>query len=219
MNYKKLTGIVLKKTNYGEADKIITLFTREKGKIRALTKSVRLLKSKLSGSLQDMSVVDVEIVQSGHRMPKLISVKPVKTFQSINGNLEKSSLAFYAAEILLKFSADEQPNTPAFELFCDFMAKVDGVVLDRHSAKLLASAYSLKMTESFGYSYSNYLKNSKIPTQLKEKVDNLESADFDRALKMELSQNDTAKIYQSVMEFVEYILERSIKSHNLLSNI
>ena len=46
MKVEKLQGFVLKRTNYGEADKILTVFTKERGKIKVLAKGVRKIKSR-----------------------------------------------------------------------------------------------------------------------------------------------------------------------------
>jgi recombinational DNA repair protein (RecF pathway) len=219
MTYKKLTGIILKKSNYGEADKIITLFTKEKGKIRVLSKSVRLLKSKLSGFLQDMSVVKIEVVGSDRRLLKLISAKPVKVFKSVNSDLNKSAAAFFAAEILLKFSADEHPNAIAFELFSDFMGLVESGSFSPVNLRLAVSSYTLKMIESFGFSYSYYLKNSNVPPVVHKKFQELESKPMSEVIQQEYKPGEVDRIFLSVKDYVEHILERSIKSHQLLTTI
>ena len=94
MKYQKLTGIILKKQNNKEADQIITIWTKEFGKIRCLAKSIRLPKSKLNSSMQDLSLVEFEV--TGKHLPVLISSVTIKldnlTNYLCNISPEKSSL-------------------------------------------------------------------------------------------------------------------------------
>jgi len=52
MRSYKTEGIVLKRINYGEADRILTIYTKRHGKIRAIAKGVRKLTSRKAGSLE-----------------------------------------------------------------------------------------------------------------------------------------------------------------------
>ncbi|HTL39448.1 MAG TPA: DNA repair protein RecO [Methylomirabilota bacterium] len=123
MQYKKLTGIILKKQNYAEADQILTLWTQEAGKIRVKARGIRLPKSKLVYSLQDLSLVSIEI--TGRSLPTLISASPQRQFSTVTQDLKKAAMGFYAAELMLKLTADEQPNTQVFELLVDFLKSLD----------------------------------------------------------------------------------------------
>lgn len=121
MKYKKLTGIILKKQNYKEADQIITLWTREAGKVRILARSIRLPKAKLSYSVQDLSLVEVDLAGRGNMMT-LIGSKIVKQYKNLMTDLPKASRGFYAAELMMKMTADEHPNPQAFDLLAEFLS-------------------------------------------------------------------------------------------------
>jgi DNA repair protein RecO (recombination protein O) len=112
-------AIILKKQAFGESDEIITFFSRELGKIRCLAKSVKSPKSKLQQKLQSLFVVDISF--SHGKLPKIISVEPVKVFGQMRENLESLKRAFYAQELVLKFTADEQKNEPLYFLLEEFL--------------------------------------------------------------------------------------------------
>ncbi len=122
MKYKKLTGVILKKQNYREADQIVTLWTREAGKVRVMARSVRLPKAKLCYSIQDLSVVEVELAGRGSMMT-LIGAKIVNQFKNLMTDLPKASRGFYAAELMMKMTADENPNPEAFDLLVGFLSR------------------------------------------------------------------------------------------------
>src|SRR3989338_8131522 len=109
MKYRKFTGIVLKKQNYREADQIVTVWTRENGKVRFLAKGLRKPTSKLNYNLQDLSFVSFEVAGSKH-LPTLISVVMSRSFKHLRSDLNKIGSAIFAAELMLRMTADEQPN-------------------------------------------------------------------------------------------------------------
>ena len=122
MKYKKLTGVILKKQNYREADQIVTLWTREAGKVRVMARSVRLPKAKLCYSIQDLSVVEVELAGRGNMMT-LIGAKIISQFKNLMTSLPKASRGFYVAELMMKMTADEHPNPQAFDLLVKFLQR------------------------------------------------------------------------------------------------
>ena len=122
MRYAKLEGIILKKQNYKEADQILTVWTRQSGKIRCLARGVRLNKSRLAYSLADLAQVEIQL--AGRNLPTLIGVSPVRQFRTLVQDLKKTAMAFYAAELMMKMTADEHPNPQAFELLSDFLSRL-----------------------------------------------------------------------------------------------
>lgn len=115
----KCRAIVLKKQAFNESDEIITFFSFELGKIRCLAKSVKVSKSKLQQKLQSLFLVNLSFTHG--RLPKIISVEPVKVFLQMRENLESLKRAFYAQESVLKFTPDEQKNEPLFILLENFL--------------------------------------------------------------------------------------------------
>lgn len=184
MQYKKLEGIILKKQNYKESDQIITIWTLEAGKIRALAKGVRLAKSKLVYSLQELSWATVEI--TGRNLPTIISVAPIKQFHTLTEDLKKTAIAFYAAELMLKMTADEHPNEQAFLLLKNFLISLDK---DDYSTRPILENFCIELLDSLGF---------KIPQDLNP------------------SDPDA---HQKINKFIEYILERNIKSEPFLISI
>ncbi len=104
-------GIILKRINYGEADRILTVFTRDFGKLSLLAKGVRKIKSKKRGHLEVFS----QIKFSAHKTPVLdvlTEVLAIKNFEIIREDLKKVSLAYYFCEVINKITHDgEHPST------------------------------------------------------------------------------------------------------------
>ena len=136
INYQ---AIILKKQPFNEADEIITFFSKEAGKVRGLAKSVKLSKSKLQNSLQALFLVNLGLVGGG-LLPKIISAEPKKTFFKLRHNLNLIKYAFYASEVVLKFTPDTQKNEKLFELLLNFLDHLEnsGLELEFALAKFKA---------------------------------------------------------------------------------
>lgn len=104
-------AIVLRRTNYGETDRILNLLTPE-GQISVLARGVRKEKSKLAGGIELFSVSDVVIHRGKSDLGTLTSAKMLKFYQKLLMDLEKLELA---SQILNDISrASAQVDSPEF---------------------------------------------------------------------------------------------------------
>ena len=106
---------VLRRTNYGEADRILNLITPENGKISAIAKSVRREKSKLAGGIEMFSLVELNVHFGKGEMGTITSAKMLKYYDKLLMDLGKMELA---ALILKKISlaSDSSDNSEFFEI-------------------------------------------------------------------------------------------------------
>lgn len=146
---QKYTAIILKKQPFKEGDEIITLFTEEQGKLRALAKSVKLSKSKLQQKLQSLFLV--EIIVSHGQLPKIIGVEPVEVFPTLRENLTAMKMAFYCVELVLKFTADEHKNQQLFDLLADFLRFLNATS-DEKTLGLGLTKFKLEILSASGFS-------------------------------------------------------------------
>jgi DNA repair protein RecO (recombination protein O) len=153
MKYKKLTGVVLKKQNYREADQIVTIWTQEAGKIRVLARSLRRSSSKLAYSLQDLSLCSIEVTGSKH-LPTLINAKTVKIFLNLRQDLVKIGAGLYAAELMLKLTGDEHQNLPAYNVLLNFLE-----TLDQDFSFGLIDKFSLDLMSALGFKAPEQVKS------------------------------------------------------------
>jgi DNA repair protein RecO len=145
--YRKAQGIVLKKQNYRETDQIVTIWTRELGKIRVLARGLRKSGSKLAGALQDLSLVVFEVTG---KFPTLVSADVKRNFKGIRSNLVKIAPACYACELIMKMTADEHPNVQAYSLLLDFLEKLDADATELHAYTMI-DIYALNLAQSLGF--------------------------------------------------------------------
>lgn len=94
MRTYKTEAIVLRRTNYGEADRIVSIITPECGKLSILAKGVRRQKSKLAGGLELLSICELTLID-GRGMSRLIGSRLETFFNNILSDYDRLKLAYY----------------------------------------------------------------------------------------------------------------------------
>jgi DNA repair protein RecO len=102
-------AIILSRTDYGEADRIITMLTPEQGKVRVLAKGVRRVKSKLAGGIELFSVSTITHMQgrSEQGLGTLISTRLNKHYPHIVDDLDRTMLGYDLIKQLHKLTEDQ----------------------------------------------------------------------------------------------------------------
>ncbi|MCJ7804281.1 DNA repair protein RecO [Patescibacteria group bacterium] len=111
----KTEGIILKRINYGEADRILTIFTKHYGKIRVMAKGVRKLSSRKAGSLELFNQSILFLVR-GKNLDLITEAEVVNLFKNWRKDLNKIAFAYYFCELVDKLTPDNQPHPLVFEL-------------------------------------------------------------------------------------------------------
>lgn len=141
----KTFGIVLKGTNFGEADKILTILTERLGKVKAIAKGVRKMKSHLAGSLEPFMLVDLQL-HEGRTFHIVTGARIKNDFPEIHTDLGKIAKAFFLGELVDKFVAENHPVPDIFELLKQALA-----FLEYNNRDLTIRAFELKIIEAAGF--------------------------------------------------------------------
>jgi DNA repair protein RecO (recombination protein O) len=125
------TAIILSRTDYGEADRILTLLTPEFGKLSLLAKGVRKVKSKLAGGIELFSVSEITFIKGRGEVGTLVSTRLVKHYEHIVGDLNRTMLGYELIKRLNKITEDE-PEEEYFHLLRETFEALDdhGVPLE-----------------------------------------------------------------------------------------
>jgi len=109
----RTSGIILKRRNIGEADRLLFIFTEELGKISVLAKGARKIKAKLSGHLEPFSLTNLRLIK-GRSLYTVIGAQLQKRFAQPE-ELEKVAEAGFICEVLDKSLRDEAPHKDLFQ--------------------------------------------------------------------------------------------------------
>ena len=111
----KTEAVVLKQTPLGEADRILSLYTPDLGKVRAIAKGVRRSKSKLGGHLELLNHVSISLSQ-GRNLDVVNEAEVVGSFRDLREKLLRLCMGLYAAELVDGFSIERSPNYAVYQL-------------------------------------------------------------------------------------------------------
>jgi DNA repair protein RecO (recombination protein O) len=244
MNYKT-KGIVLKRMNFGEADRILTVLTERFGKVRAIAKGVRKSKSKLAGSLEPFMLLDMQL-HEGKTFYIVTGSVIESDFQNIHDKLKKTSQAFYVAELVDRFLPEHQNSEEIFDLFCQALE-----YLNNNEKSLFLRIFELKIVESSGFypelyecvhckskleeesnfwdaveggvicseCQKKFQHGKRVSNQLIKLLRLIEKSNFSILQKLNLENKLEVEIEDILNSYIQSILEREIKSQKFMKSI
>ncbi len=120
----KVEGIILKRKNVGEADRIITMFTKEYGKLRVIAKGIRKVTSRRAPHLEVFTRVSA-IIHSGKTIESVSEVSPIMTYPYLRSDLKRVSLGYYLCELIDSLLPEKQEHRDVFVLLTDVLGKLN----------------------------------------------------------------------------------------------
>ena len=147
MPISKTEGIVLRYTNLGEADKILTILTRNNGKIKAIAKGCRKPKSSLLSS-SEVFVFSEFVLYTGTSFYHISQAVTRETFYNIRKDLLRLSYATYFAELAEAVSDEGIPSERLFLLLAKTLYYLSAEIIP---IGILSVGYQLKLMDISGY--------------------------------------------------------------------
>ncbi len=142
----KTDGIVIKRKNIGESDKLITVLTKTFGKIRIKAIGVRKINSKRSPHVEPLNLTSLSFYK-GKAAPILTEAYTRNSFPDIKNNLKKVGYAYYVCELVDVLCPDNQESERPFLLLYDILEKLSrGFDVD-----LVIKKFEIDLLSSLGY--------------------------------------------------------------------
>ncbi len=139
-------AIIIKKTKLGEADRILTLYTPALGKIQAVARGVRRPRSKLAGHLELLTHSLVSLAR-GRNLDTITGSQTINSFLPLKSDLQLTSYALYAIELVNQFTAEHIENRPLFQLLLGTM----GQLCQASKNELVLRYFELHLLNEVGY--------------------------------------------------------------------
>lgn len=143
----KTDGVILKRTNFGEADKIFTVFTKHYGKLHLIAKGVRKITSRKAPHLEPFSLTKLYIAK-GKNMGLVTEAEVVNNFSGLRSDLKKIGLAYQICELTDRLCPDEQVNRSLFELLVGELIKLNSSASEENYP---INDFILKLLWDLGY--------------------------------------------------------------------
>ncbi len=116
-------AVVLRHSDYGEADRLLTLYTRETGKVRAIAKGVRKIRSRKAGHLEPFTRVSLQLAR-GRDMPIVTQAETVAAYIPLREDLLRTGYAAYVIELIDRFIYEEGENRFLYSLLVDTLGRL-----------------------------------------------------------------------------------------------
>jgi len=116
-------GVVLGRRNFGEADRILSIYSKDHGRISLIAKGIRRPKSKKRGHLEIFSLVRFQAVAT-HGIDLMTEAEISDDFKEIRKSLPKVSLAYYFMEVVGKITHEGEPNIELYNLIFTSLEKL-----------------------------------------------------------------------------------------------
>ena len=139
-------AVVLKRMDLGEADRIVTLYTRDVGKVRAVAKGVRRAVSRAAGHLEPFTLSDI-MFAVGRELDVISQADTLEAFRAIREDLELATHAYYLAEVVDLLTEDRMENRAVFDVLVDGLHNL-GVAAE---SRLVLIVFQLKLLDALGY--------------------------------------------------------------------
>lgn len=140
-------AIPLKRMDFGEADRIITLFTPGLGKVRAIARGVRRSTSRMAGHLELFTCSHLMLAR-GRELDIVTQASTVEPFRALREDLVKSSQAYHLCELVDAFLQDRDENRAAFMLLRSALGALAGSDV---VPELVARHFELQFLAAVGF--------------------------------------------------------------------
>ncbi len=191
---------VITQTDYGEADRLYTIFSRRNGKVKAFARGVRKTKSRKAGHLQPISLIWLMLAK-GKTFWVVTQADTIDPYTSIKNDLSKTAKALYIFELINRFSPEDEPMPALFRL----TKKTLQLIQENDDLFLILRYFEFRLLKETGYK-----PNLVTCVQCGEEIlpqDQFFSADLGGILcpKCGLRANAVRKISVSALKYLRFI--------------
>ncbi len=158
----KTEAIVLRSIRYGEADRILHLYSATRGRVNAIAKGSRRPRSRFGGRLEPFFRLDLVLHEGRGELATVTAASTVAAHSGLRSSGPALMAAARACDAVLRLLDSAEANVPAYNLLCRYLALLDGqeppsgvspfAFVDGAAGKATALAFRLKLALAAGFS-------------------------------------------------------------------
>jgi DNA repair protein RecO (recombination protein O) len=145
----KTEAVVLRSIRYGEADRVLHLYTPDRGRVGAVAKGVRRVKSRLGGRLEPLMRSRLVLHEGRGELCTISQADTVHAHAALRERRDSLERAVQACDAVLRLLDSEEPNLPAYNLLCRELALLDEDAAAATRAQALAFRAKLLLAAGF----------------------------------------------------------------------
>ena len=148
----KTEAVVLRSIRYGEADRILHLYSKTRGRIGAIAKGARKPKSRFGGRLEPFFRLDLILHEGRSELLTVTNVATLDGYPRLRASGPALSAGARACDAVLRLLDSAEPNPPAYNLLCRYLAMLDEPGAEERAASLeTALSFRLKLALAAGF--------------------------------------------------------------------
>ena len=145
----KTEAVVLRSIRYGEADRVLHLYSADRGRLGAVAKGVRRVRSRMGGRLEPMARVRLVLHQGRGELCTVTAVDTVDAHPRLRERRASLERGVQACEAVLRLLDSAEPNPAAYNLLCNQLALLDSEAGAATRAQSLAFRAKLLLAAGF----------------------------------------------------------------------
>ena len=149
----KTEAVVLRSFRFGEADRVLHLYTLDRGRVGAVAKGIRKTKSRFGARLEPLSHVELMLHQGAGELQTVTGVELVSSHRAAREDSYRLGVGLVGAEAMLRLFTEQERNPRAFQALTRFLELLDGLEAraERPALDSLVLSFQLKLLWLSGY--------------------------------------------------------------------
>ncbi|HEY7457084.1 MAG TPA: DNA repair protein RecO [Solirubrobacterales bacterium] len=148
----KTEAIVLRSIRYGEADRILHLYSAQRGRVGAIAKGARRPRSRFGGRLEPFFRLDLLLHEGRGELLTVTQAGTVDGYPRLRASGAALGAAARASDAVLRLLDSAEPNPPAYNLLCRYLALLDDPAAPDAASPQAALSFRLKLALAAGFS-------------------------------------------------------------------
>lgn len=203
-------GVILKRVNFGEADRIITSFTDRFGKISIVARGVRKVPSRRAPNMEVLNQVNLHLFKA--KGYSLTEAEAINTFERLKSDLTLATYAFHILELVDRLTAEGQRNMGVYTLLIKTLEN-----LIKNPRQIWIRAFEVKLLSLMGFWSTEALPSLNETT--KKFFHILETDSWEEIAKITITKEQAVELERILRYYIEKTLESSLRSVQVLKKL
>ena len=169
-HYQTLSGFVIKRRNYRDYDRLITIFTAEQGKNTYLAKGVRKISSRRAGALELFNNIKFMVYQK-HDLGLITEVSLLYSYQNLANDFYKTKIAFHLSELIDRLTKEGQIYPQVYQLLEKSLSYLLNNKLSATQQDKVLLRLKLRILEMLGFGLPDKIDNQQLTTYIESIIE------------------------------------------------
>lgn len=203
-------GIILRRHNFGEADRVLSVYTDRYGKISVVARGVRKITSRRAGNIEILNRVKLHLFKA--KSYTLTEAESIESFPKIKSNLTLSTYAFHVIEMIDKLTNEDEKSLQVYILLKNTLT-----LLEQNPRQIFLRAFEVKLLSLMGFWSVSQV--GEIDESIRDVLNILEKSSWTEIDNLDITAQQAQLLEQILRNYNEKVLERPLKSIQVLKQI